>query len=95
MVVLGVTLNGMNRNQPLIDWANMHPDKVPPEEMQRPAKEVVVDYSSAIIWANLGSGQKGLRSDASLPSFAECELCVCMHVCTYVSYVYVCMYVRM
>ena len=30
--VLYLSLNGMNRNQPLIDWANGHAAKIPHEE---------------------------------------------------------------
>uniref|UniRef100_A0A7S0W998 EF-hand domain-containing protein n=1 Tax=Hemiselmis tepida TaxID=464990 RepID=A0A7S0W998_9CRYP len=72
VAVLAVTLNGMNRNQPLIDWANDNGDKIPPEEMHRPAKEVIVSYSSALIWAYLGEheqAERGKNGLSHMPSF--------------------------
>eukprot|EP00283_Hemiselmis_rufescens_P012654 CAMPEP_0173454728 /NCGR_PEP_ID=MMETSP1357-20121228/52960_1 /TAXON_ID=77926 /ORGANISM="Hemiselmis rufescens, Strain PCC563" /LENGTH=299 /DNA_ID=CAMNT_0014421791 /DNA_START=43 /DNA_END=939 /DNA_ORIENTATION=+ len=73
--VLAVTLNGMNRNQPLIDWANDNSSRIPPEEMHRPAKEVIVSHSSALIWTYLGEHPegKGGKGLAHMPSFDQLD----------------------
>jgi hypothetical protein len=54
VAVLLLSLNGMNRNQPLIDWANANADKIPLEEAARKAKDVIVDRCSKEIIARLG-----------------------------------------
>jgi 2',3'-cyclic-nucleotide 2'-phosphodiesterase (5'-nucleotidase family) len=53
--VLALSLNGMNRNQPLIDWANANPKSVPDEDAVRHAKDVVVYACSKKVWEQLGS----------------------------------------
>eukprot|EP00961_Rhodomonas_salina_P113170 1522658-Rhodomonas_salina.1 len=51
--VLAVALNGMNRNQPLIDWANSPGQALPNEEECYGAKEVVVRECSGALLAQV------------------------------------------
>jgi len=51
--LLELSIKGMNRNQPLIDWANTNADKIPHKEQLRPAKELVVKMCSEMIWEQL------------------------------------------
>mmetsp|Transcript_56365 Transcript_56365/g.132030 ORF Transcript_56365/g.132030 Transcript_56365/m.132030 type:complete len:227 (+) Transcript_56365:3-683(+) len=53
--VLQLSLNGMNRNQPLIDWADANPTLIPDEDMGRQAKELIVACCATRVWAQLPS----------------------------------------
>jgi len=50
-----LSLNGMNRNQPLIEWANEHHDEIPLEEAARPAKDLIVEACNKNIWLQMGT----------------------------------------
>jgi hypothetical protein len=56
--VILLSLNGMNRNQPLIDWANANAGKIPPEEAARHAKDLIVERCSMEIITRLGDFQE-------------------------------------
>ena len=56
--VILLSLNGMNRNQPLIDWANENAEKIPPEEAARHAKDLIVECCSMEIIGRLGEFQE-------------------------------------
>ena len=47
------SLNGMNRNQPLIDWANREPGAVPHSSLAQPLKDVVVRAACGRVWEQL------------------------------------------
>jgi len=53
MGVVYLSLNGMNRNQPLIDWSNANPDLVPPMEVPRPAKNIIIEHYARGTWSQL------------------------------------------
>ena len=55
--VILLSLNGMNRNQPLIDWANANADRIPPAEAARHAKDLVVECCSMEVVRRLGEFQ--------------------------------------
>eukprot|EP01121_Diplochlamys_sp_Union-15-3_P015215 TRINITY_DN497_c0_g3_i1.p1 TRINITY_DN497_c0_g3~~TRINITY_DN497_c0_g3_i1.p1 ORF type:complete len:561 (+),score=126.23 TRINITY_DN497_c0_g3_i1:45-1727(+) len=50
---LYVSLTGMNNNEPLKEWTKTHP--CPSSEAGRPLKNILLEYFSKLLWANLPS----------------------------------------
>jgi hypothetical protein len=53
IAVVLLSLHGMNKNQPLIDWSEEHADLVPPTDSARPAKNLIIDFYCKEIWRGL------------------------------------------
>ena len=51
--LLALSLNGMNRNQPLIDWANAHQSKMPKHEDMFAAKDLLVRTCSELLLSQM------------------------------------------
>ena len=55
VAVILLALRGMNRNQPLLDWALEHAEAVPPEDAALRAKDLIVERCALEIVSRLGS----------------------------------------